>query len=286
MRRVLPVLVLPLLLAAACAAPQAPGVQPTDGPAAGVHGADELVLRVEYRGGMTLPEIILARPPLVSVYADGRMVNYHQQEGLAYADEPALPDLRFRQLTPAGLDSLVRMAIDARLGDIAGLSILGATDGPYLHFTVQTSGGPREADLDPWLRDDPSGLSPEQQHDLARLAVLYDSLLDPAATLGADAGPEENPYVPAAVAVLNRPWGTGDPDRADRGWPGPALPGTATDWDVHCALAAGVEVAPVRLAAANAHVRTPWLWAGQRYDVTLRPLLPDESSCGDLPRPY
>jgi len=45
---------------------------------------------------------------------------------------------------------------------------------------------------------------------------------------------------------------------------------------------AGADVAAVADAAATADAHSAWTSGGQRWLVSVRPLLPDETSCADL----
>jgi hypothetical protein len=81
--------------------------------------------------------------------------------------------------------------------------------------------------------------------------------------------------------------GTDQPAQAEKTWPGPALPGPplpgALRPDTHCVTVTGADL-PKALAAAAwpTNTLTPWVWDGQRYALSFRPLLPDESTCDDL----
>src|SRR5690606_38594997 len=74
-----------------------------------------------------------------------------------------------------------------------------------------------------------------------------------------------------------------------RSAPGPALPGQPMPvialqgpYDLSCVDVTGADVPTVLEEAGVASDRTPWIWAGVRYRVWLRPLLPEERGCRDL----
>ncbi|MEV6815691.1 hypothetical protein AB0M52_26735, partial [Micromonospora sp. NPDC051296] len=54
------------------------------------------------------------------------------------------------------------------------------------------------------------------------------------------------------------------------------------DLGLGCVTVTGDAVPKLLAAAANASAATPWTSGGKRWTVTLRPLLPDETDCGDL----
>ncbi|MEU4214137.1 hypothetical protein [Actinoplanes sp. NPDC026623] len=56
----------------------------------------------------------------------------------------------------------------------------------------------------------------------------------------------------------------------------------ATDGRVGCMVVTGAEADRLREAAAHASVLTPWRSGDKAWDITFRPLLPDESRCTDL----
>jgi hypothetical protein len=88
------------------------------------------------------------------------------------------------------------------------------------------------------------------------------------------------------VAAIAQEWrDPGDPGLPTPppvAWPGPALPGESLPAGLSCAIATGATADAVLASAAHANTRTPWTFGGHRWTVTLRPLLPDESTCQDL----
>src|SRR4051812_32113999 len=89
-------------------APASPGVDlPDDG--------DALVLQVASTGGFVTPEMLAGRLPLLSVYADGRVLS----EGPVPAiyPGPAWPNVQLQQIDPATLQALVQHAFAAGVAD-------------------------------------------------------------------------------------------------------------------------------------------------------------------------
>jgi hypothetical protein len=254
--------------------------------------SDALVLQVEHVGGFVTPEMLAGRLPLVSVYADGRVIT----EGPVPAiyPGPALPNVLVTRIDPARVQELADRALEAGIDSSADLGTPPVADLPSTRFTLVTESGPivREvyALLDPesGLDPDPSagGVTEEQAAARAELWELQSELAD--IGLG-DAGDQE-PYRPEVVAAVVRPWT--DPEelepelqQPEMAWPGPDLPGETLNamLEVSCLTATGAEAEAVLGAAADATAITPWVGVdGMRWSVTFRPLLPHESDCADL----
>jgi hypothetical protein len=243
--------------------------------------AEGLVLRVEYTGGFVSPSVTAGRLPLVSVYADGRVIS----EGpvAAIYPGPALPNLQVQQLDHAAVQDLVDRALAAGVAETSDLGSPPVADAPSTRFTVVTAS-------DTYVREvyalsetpaEGSGLTRDQQAARSKLGDLLTALTD------TPAGQDSTRYAPTAIAAVATPWvdpqdGLAQPDVA---WPGPALPGEPTGGlpDVSCVTATGGQVPALLAAAGSATATTPWVTSdGSRWSVTFRPLLPDESGCADL----
>lgn len=133
-----------------------------------------------------------------------------------------------------------------------------------------------------------TGLTDEQIDGRARLQELLTALFDVGQQRPPDGRPPVEAYVPAAVAAIATPWA--DPEdeltRPEQPWPGPELPGEQVGGPlgIGCVVATGDQATAVLAATASATAATPWVSGGTRWSVTFRPLLPDESGCGDLGR--
>jgi hypothetical protein len=250
---------------------------PSSEPAA----AEGLVLRAELVGGFVSPSVLAGRLPLVSVYADGRVLS----EGpvAAIYPGPALPNIQEQRIDRDAVQDLVDRAVAAGVTETSDLGTPPVADAPSTRLTLVTAAHTYVREVAA-LRETPSdggGLSPDQQAARSRLGEFLTTLQDPQE--GADPGT----YAPAAVAAIAGPWvdpqdGVPQPELP---WPGPALPGEPTGGlpDVTCVTATGEQVRPLLTAAASANAATPWVTAdGTRWSVAFRPLLPDESGCADL----
>jgi hypothetical protein len=240
-----------------------------------------LVLRVEDTGGLVSPSVTTGRLPLVSVYADGRVISGGPM--IETYPAPALPSLQEHRIAPSAVQDLVDRALAAGVADTSDLGSPPIADATSTRFTVVTGSHTyvRDAYALTETPADADGLTDEQRTARAKLSHLVDTLS------GTTADGDTTPYAPTAVAALATPWvdrqdGVAQPDMT---WPGPALPGEPLGGlpGLTCATATGDQAQKLLGAARSANADTPWVTAdGSRWTVTFRPLLPDESSCADL----
>jgi hypothetical protein len=252
--------------------------------AASSYGANDLVLRVEYTGGFVMPEWLLTRVPILSIYGDGRVIT----EGPVPAifPGPALPNLQVQMISPDKVVDLAARALSAGVGSGTDLGQPPVADAPNTRFTVLSDQGPQVTEVNALdIAESDSGLTKAQQDGRKALRTLIDDLTNLPATVGPEAT-ESKPYQADEVAVISRPWtdpGTPEGQQPEKAWPGPALPGAPADQvGLSCVTLAGQDAAAVLAEAASANALTPWTSEGQRWSVSFRPLLPDESSCDDL----
>lgn len=237
---------------------------------------DALVLRVEYTGGYVSPTTTVSRLPLVSVYADGRVIT----EGPVPAiyPGPAWPDVQVAELPDGGVQELVTAAVDAGVTETGDLDDPTIADAAITRFTLVTDGQTHVRDVYALEIPDVAVFTAEQQ-------AARQALTDLVARLTAIDAPT-TAYEPTAVAALSSPWVPGDdeslPDRPAVDWPGPLLPGETVGPGVGCVVATGDQAAAVTTAAQAADTLTPWTSASATWAVSFRPLLPDETGCADL----
>ena len=276
------------LLLSACAGRAGGGPAADPGEPAPPAGNDTVVLQVTEVGGYTTPTVLTGRLPTVTVYADGRVIT--DGPVVAIWPPPALPNLQVHLLDDGGVRDLVDRALAAGVAETGDLGEPSVTDVTSTRFVVRTGGTTVTREVyalgigSAPGRDGSSGLTQEQSAARERLSALVDDLRDPAATLGADrvTGPE--PYRPETVAALVSPYVEVEPAQPERRWPGPELPGEPIAPDVTCVTATGEEAEALLAEASSASGATPWTSAdGSRWSVLLRPLLPHESGCADLP---
>jgi hypothetical protein len=277
---------IPILLLGACARPgtaagagdAGAGEPVTESAAVPTPDADDLALRVEYRGGFVPPDYLLGRLPLVSVYTDGRVITDGPVPLIAPG--PALPNLQVQQISPAEVRKLTADAVAAGVKSGADFGVPGVADVPDTRITVNTGYGTQTVSVNALREaqsDDPS-LSAAQKAARKKLAAFVDRLTALKAA--------SQPYRPDEVAALAGPYT--DPGDGLGGkpvdWPGPALPGEALNpaLDIHCVSATGALKDAVWAAAEKANQQTPWVSGGKQWRVMFRPLLPDESGCAAL----
>ena len=283
------------LLLTGCAAPadgavpapsssESPGEAPAD-PANG-----GLALQVAYGDGCAPAGSALSGIPLASVYEDGRVIT----EG-AYRPiypGPALPNVQVSRIRPERVDALVQQALDAGLDREPELGTPSTSEGPWTRVVVVTSDGSAVTNVHlpadcPYRDHQPAGLTDDQKIAWEGLQDLVDRLGSVGAT--AVGSRETESYEPEAFAAVVTEWTDPDdemPDPEPVPWPGPALPGRSVDAEqgVHCLTATGTAADAVLTAARSASDITPWTdEQGRRWAVALRPLLPHERSCADLP---
>ena len=240
-----------------------------------------LVLRVEDTGGFVSPSVATGRLPLVSVYADGRVIAGGPR--IETYPAPALPNLQEHHIAPTAVQDLVDRALAAGVADTSDLGSPPIADATSTRFTVVSGSHTyvREAYALTETPAETDGLTEEQRTARSKLSDLRDALT------GTPADGVTSPYAPTAVAALAAPWSDPQNGQAqpDLPWPGPALPVRPLGGlpDLTCATATGDQAQTLLSAARSANANTPWVTAdGSRWTVTFRPLLPDESSCADL----
>ncbi|MFC6015871.1 hypothetical protein ACFP2T_06660 [Plantactinospora solaniradicis] len=288
-----------LLLAAACAREGSGAGDDGPGGSGGDPGPADpngVVLRVEHVGGFVAPAARLTRVPIVTVYADGRVIT--EGPHLAIYPGPALPNLQQQRIPLDEVDKLIEQAQAAGVGSAAAADFgrPSVTDMPSTRFTVSSATGTEELEVYALSEgtQGAGGLTEAQRTARTELQKLITVLTDLAGTLGPDTVEAAKPYQAEAVAAVASPWQADDNGIAappEVAWPGPALPGSpaAPGLDQGCVDVRGAEAtalldaAALGGAAAKANARTPWTSGGKRWLVSLRPLLPDEAGCADLP---
>ncbi|MFG1924562.1 hypothetical protein [Cryptosporangium sp. NPDC048952] len=240
--------------------------------------SDELVLRVEAVGGFTPPSWTYSRIPMVSIYADGRVITEGPQVTIYPA--PALPNLQVKTLPQSKVDDLVSKAREAGVGTSTDYGQPGLADATTTRFTLVEDGKKVTSEvyaLSETREEDPA-LTAAQREARDRMRTLLGTLRQPR-------GGDETSYAPSSVATIVSAYtapGEETPPPA-RAWRGAALPGPVVGpADLHCVTTTGDALAKVLTDAESANVQTPWTYDGKQWSVSFRPLLPDESGCDSL----
>jgi hypothetical protein len=275
-----------LFLLAGCAqssADSAPEAAPPSPPSA--PDADSVVLRVRHEGGFVPADLVPGRIPQVSVYGDGRVITQGPQ--IAVYPGPAMVNLQVQQLDPARVGELVDRAMAAGVRSGADFGRPGIADAPSTRVDVVHAGRKYTVAVEALSEADANDprLTDAQKAARTKLATFVRELTELSTAPGA---PAAQPYRPSAVAAIVRPYlkPADDVPRQPQpmAWPGPALPGESLtpQLKLSCVTATGAEAGRVLAAAAKANANTPWTSGENRFSVTFRPLLPDETGCADL----
>jgi hypothetical protein len=307
MRKLVPILGLFLLTAAACSTAAVPSPTPTS-PTPGSPGPtstatpgttsgysvsntpDGLILRIETGGGFVAPSYQLTRLPEWTLFGDGRVI----VPAPAVGDAPFIPKLAVLRVTPAEIQKIVGAADEAGLlGPDADYPIVGVADAGTTVFTTVVAGKVHRVSAYALGLGGPGaggpaagGGDPAVAAARAKLAALRDELSDLATFLGRTV-PTDEAYVPLGLRVFLTDAGPADPsapaqtvtwplsaDPATAGQP-TAVPGTI------CVAVTGADAVSFTAAAktAAATPQTVWTFGKARYTAGVRPMLPNETGC-------
>ena len=244
---------------------------------------NEAVVKVRYTGGFTSPVSLATRLPIVSVYGDGRVIT----EGPVLTIYPgrALPNVLVEKISKEDVSRLAARAIAAGVGNAGDLGEPTIADAATTRFTVLTSDGAKTTEVYALNEAGPDQtvLSGKQQAARKKLHDLLAALTDLPATLGAGAIDKAQPFAATELVAVASTWADPEtrvgPNIPEVQWPGPALPGEQLGEELGCVAMSGEQMAVVLAAAATATTITPWVSAGSRWNVSFRPLLPDETGC-------
>jgi hypothetical protein len=286
-----------LMLAAASCADAGPGAgnggsTGTTGPSGGTGpthagGATEVVLRVATEGGFVPVEVNLAAIPGFTAYGDGTTITTGPQ--IEIYPGPALPNVIATPLTDAGLDALVRAALDAGLAkdaDHIDLEHMAISDMPTTVFTLVVDGTAHVTRVYALgaVSEQPPGMSDDEWTARRELETFAAQLGDLRSWLPAGSVGEDAPYVPSAMRIFVGPYVPDEQlSQPEIAWPlgsdlG-ALGEPTSLADRRCAVLEGADLDAVWPLAQQANTLTPWTSGGTSYSIVFRPLLPDESGC-------
>ncbi|MFV2101057.1 hypothetical protein [Micromonospora sp. LOL_024] len=285
--------VVPLLLLTSAACGQQAddtGLGGSDSPERS-YSADAVVFRMDHLGGFVTPAMLATRLPVISVYGDGRVIT-DGPVTLMYPG-PALPNLQLGTISAAEVQELIKAARAAGVGGTTDLGTPPVADATSTRFTVLGDTGVEESEVYAFAEGTGGAPGPDADQGLTEAQrAARDKLREFAESLTAESGPlaaaqaDSRSYAPTAVAAVAEPWVAVAEagEQAEVAWPGPALPGAelSKDLGLGCVTVTGAEAQKLLTAAASANSATPWASDGRRWTVHLRPLLPDETDCGDL----
>ena len=250
---------------------------------------DRIVFRVDQDGGFVPPGVVLGRLPVVTVYADGRVVTAGPQ--IEVYPGPLVPALQVRTLTPEALDRLVALARELDLLRDAHFDFPLIADATTTVLTVNVDGATYrysayalgEAGTDEIPADD-AGVDRAAVAGREALRSFIDAL---AALPDADFAGPWAVYEPQAMRVFAGPAGPRPDDL-------PAQP--VVDWPLgdlgaagspvgdgslgfRCQVLDGDDLATAGPVLAAANQLTVFASGGDEWSLVVRPLLPGESGC-------
>jgi hypothetical protein len=281
-----PAVIVPILLVlAACAnAPTTPG----DG--GGIEydrGTEDLLVRVALEGGLVDLAWSLTAVPTFSLYGDGTLVQPGAQ--IEIYPGPALPAISSRTVDEAGIQAILREALDAIEGvpdHLTDLYSMQIADVPSTVITVNAGGVERRVSVNALFEvpEQPEGMPDDVYRARQRLSRLVEKLGNlepwlPAGSLG-----DEGTFDGEAARLFVSEYEKVDDLPQERiAWPMEGAlsrfgePTQPTGY--RCGTVSGDDWTGVRDAASRANQLTPWTDAGDRFSILFRPLLPDESGC-------
>ena len=217
----------------------------------------ELVLRIEMGGGHVIPSFIVGRIPELSVFGDGRVIVLGPRIAIfgadAHYDHPGTADAGTTTFTVVAEGRRHVISADA-------LSEAGALD----------------AQLEPDVRRARAALSAFQQRVLDMRSWLGRAIIEPEAAYRYQSlrvfVTAAQPQEPADLEPSFADWPLATPLAAF----GAPLVGFA---EMGCGVVTGNELEALRAALENSNQLTFWRSEGATYQLTPRPLLPDESGC-------
>lgn len=246
------------------------------------------IFRVRFEGGFVTPEMLLGRMPIVTVYADGRVIT----EGpvLAIYPGPLMPNMLEQTLSDEALQRLIDLAREKDLLKTVHYDFTGIADAPDTVLEIQLDGATyrvsayalAEAGAD----IEAPGITDEVVEGRADLRAFLDALTGIPA---ADFVDQQHAYVPDAVRVY-----------AGKAVivPNSELPGEqpAIDWpladlgtagektdnavlDLRCQVIEGDDLATVLPLLQDANSLSTFRSDGALYSLIVMPLLPGETGC-------
>lgn len=272
------------LMSGACVAAGSPG----PGGIAHPTGASDLVLRIETGGGLINPAFVAGQIPQLSIFGDGRVITTGPQ--IAIYPGPALPNVIASRISEEGLQKILENAQAAGLlGPDAQYDFPLIADAPTTTFTVVAAGGRHVISAYALAEAGPNDahLDPDVRRARAALFAFEQRVTDLRGMLGTAVVEAEGPYVPTSMRILAMP---AQPDNSSgiepnlKDWPLATplatfgAPGGFAE-GMRCGTVSGAELTTLMPLLQASNQLTYWRSGGQTFQLTLRPLLPDETGC-------
>ncbi len=250
------------------------------------------VIQIEHDGGLLMPEDIVRRTPLVSLFNNKQMI-YPGPIPEIYP-QPAAPNLLVTELSSKGMDAIGRKVLETGLfqdGD-QSFDSMTVSDAPSSVFTVRLAGQePVQVSVYALEFDENESDLPEEEVAARKaLRELMDYIVSAPTTFPVDhIAVAETAYVPKRLEIITFPWDEIsyafeiEPEPTD--WPLDAAPSTIGEpyalpgRDARCAVLEGAELTTMLEALSGANILTPWEHLQETAYLINRPLLPGEPAC-------
>ena len=228
---------------------------------------------------------LVTHMPRLSLYGDGRIIV--QGPMIEIYPQPLLPNLRIMRVTPSEIQTILAEADKAGLlGADADYSAGGIADAGTTFFTVTVNGVTHRISAYALME----GVEAENAAAAAARAKLLEfsnKIGDLNKLLGREVTDTES-FEPAGMRIFVRKASGDDPVEPapnKLAWPLSGDPSTigqaATVPATRCVVVTGQDLAAFTAAAKQATTITIWTYETVEYSVMIRPLLPDETTCGE-----
>src|SRR5262245_17700073 len=193
-----------LLVVVAAAMLTACAKQGTDTGTPAIPTGQALVIRVEHVDGFVPVEFNASGLPLLSVYADGRVLTEGPQP--AIYPGPALPNIEERAISREDVARLAGLALAAGVGSGEDYGQPAVMDAPSTKFTVNTADRTYQSSANALGIGTDTGLTSAQRKARQKLQDLLGKLTDIPKTLGSAAVGKSTSYKATSVSVLASPY--------------------------------------------------------------------------------
>ena len=271
MKRTLIAVVALLLIAGACG-----GVRSNSGGSFSPRSDEQLVLKIENKGGFLPAFASLTALPSLVLYADGTVITPGPQ--IEIYPPPALPNLRVRKVSDEKVSEVVAAARDAGLtdGDKSYANNLVA-DASTAVFTVDDS--ERVSVVEVYALD-----TGEESGPRGKISAFQRKVF----TIIGDGEDEE--YVAERFQIVTtsdlEQSPSDDIAESHKPWPLDAAPGSIGEsyngrgmQSARCAIVEGDQLNRLVAALREANTLTQWDFEGASYQIYPRPLVPGEEGC-------
>ena len=246
------------------------------------------IFRVSWEGGFVTPEMLLGRVPMVTVYADGRVITEGPQP--AIYPGPLMSHLLERRLSAEALERLIDLARDKDLLRTVHYDFPGIADAPDTVLEIQLDGTTyrfsayalAEAGVDVAA----PGLDAADIAARADLRAFVDALTGIPASDFIDA---EHAYTVERVRIYAGkavivPGSELPGEQPSIDWPlaDLATAGTGLDnavLDMRCQVVEGEDLAEVMSLLSGANSLQTWSSGGELYSLIAVPMLPGDAGC-------